>query len=225
MDAEFLIRLILGPGPGSAALRAALRRRDRWRRLQIDASQVNIYLIEDIEALFPNSRYILTIRRPALWLRSMIDDSLRRETSETWKRFRDFRFGTRGSDGMPRGEEALAEAGLYTLAGYLKYWSDAVTSVLDRVPEKRRLIVPTEKISVHAPEIARFSGVPNPESPPSKSHSFRNTFRSGLLSRLDQAHLTGQLETHAGPAARRVFSGWNALRDLEAATRDQSDSY
>lgn len=224
-DAERLIALLLDAGPGSPALRRYLQRRDRWRGLQIDASQVNIYLIGDLEALFPDSRYVLTLRSPAAWLRSMVDDSLRRETSATWHRFRDFRFGPRAApDGARAGgsradgpEAALAEAGLYTLDGYLGYWAFAVTEALDRLPADRLLVLRTEEIGPRAAEIARFAAVPDPDRPPRLTHAFRNPWRSGVLSRIDRAYLQDRLATVCGPAAARVMPGWTAAADLDRA--------
>ena len=219
-DAEQLISLILAraasPGPSSTdTLRRYLVRRDRWRGLQIDSSQVNIYLIDDIEALFPDSRYILTLRPPASWLRSMIDDSLRREISSTWGRFRDFRFGLPASENGP--DAALAKAGLYSLDGYLGYWRSAAQAVLEKIPPQRRLVVNTGDIQARTAEIARFCTVPDPDRAPQNSHSFRNDSRFGILGAMDPDYIVDRLETLTGDIARQVFTDWSPSDDLARA--------
>ena len=218
LDAERLIRLVLDDGPGSPALRRHLLWRDRWRGLQIDASQVNIYLIPDLLALFPEARFILTVRPPALWLRSIVDDSLRRDTSAIWHRFRDFRFGAQASAQGP--ESVLAKAGLYTIDGYLSYWARAVTEVTTRVPHEALLILPTGDIGARAAAIARFARVPDPDHPPVQTHVFGNPVRSGVLAQLPPAYLAGRIEAVAGPVARAVLPGWTVEADLATALAD-----
>lgn len=214
-DAARLIRLVIEAGPRSPALRHFLRVRDRWRGLQIDASQVNVFLLEDLRELFPDSRYLLTVRPPGAWLRSFLDDSLRADAPQVWHRFRDFRFGARARAQGP--EAALGEAGLYTLDGYLKYWAFCVTEMRSRVPADRLLVVRTEQIGARAADIARFAQVPDPARPPATTHAYRNTQRFGVLNRIPRDHLAERLEAVAGPAARAVLPGWTVDGDLDGA--------
>jgi hypothetical protein len=212
-DVEALINLLLDHGSGSDQLRRYLKRRDRRRRLWIDASQVNIYLIEDLEALFPGSLYVLTVRSPALWLRSKVDDMLRRETSPTWRRFRDYRFGEKAVAGTP--DDELAKRDLYTVRGYLQYWRFAIETVLTHTSADRRMVVETSDLASRAAEIARFASLPYPDRLPVATHSFQNTTRSGVLEKLDRHYLAAQLEENVGPIARSVFPDWSAEGDLD----------
>ena len=84
MDSEKLIVMHLDATRGGdrRELKEFLRKRDSKRSLKIDASQVNIYLMNELLEIWPDSRFVLTIRPPMSWLRSIIDDSLRRETNE-----------------------------------------------------------------------------------------------------------------------------------------------
>ena len=219
LDSERLIEFVLHresvADRNNTALLTYLRRRDRWRRLTIDASQVNIYLIDELERLFCDNRYVLTVRSPATWLRSIIDDSLRRNTSLTWIRFRDFRFGA-PCESM--GAEApLSKAGLYGLDGYLGYWTDAIQRVTSRVPPERLLVMPTTQIGSRSAEIARFCGVPDPNRSPTTTHSFKNTTRSEVLGSLDPSYVEEHLEAVTGQVARSVFPDWSAHEDLRKA--------
>lgn len=213
-DAEELIRLMLDrPAGGSEALIERLRTRDAQRGLKIDASQVNIYLIEELERLFPDSRYILTLRTPLHWLRSFVDDSLGRDVSDTWMQFRDFRFGT--TSGHPPEEAPLAGRGLYTLGGYLNYWRDAIERTTTAIPPERLLIVQTEEIGARVEEIAAFCGFSLKGRKPQTTHAFRTPHRFGVLEEIDRDYLLATSEAIVGETARRVLPGWSA--EAEAA--------
>jgi hypothetical protein len=220
MDAEHLIKLHLDrvETGDSTKLHQYILARDWRRNLKIDASQVNIYLMDDIEALFPDSLYILTVRPPLSWLRSMLDDSLRRGTSDTWIRFRDYRFGP--ATGHPAEEIALAEKGLHTLDGYLRYWRFAVEEALSKIPSNRCLIVPTYEISTRHEEIARFCGIEDSRKPPATAHEFRNPRRFGVLDALSDGYLIDKVERIAGDTARAVFPDWTPQTDLARAQND-----
>ena len=142
------------------ALRRFLRWRDATRKLKIDASQVNVYLIDDLLELWPDSRFVLTVRPPMTWLRSIVDDSLRRDTGQIWKRFREYRFATPGP--LPPEEKALSNRGLFSLSGYLGYWADSITRVTDRVPAEQVLVLSTDSLHERSAEIADFCGIADP---------------------------------------------------------------
>jgi len=213
-DAERLIRLHLDRiaiGDDSK-LHKYLRSRDRKRQLKIDASQINIYLLDDLETLFPNSLYILTVRPPISWLRSMIDDSLRRDTSNTWIRFRNYRFGEIADH--PVEEQALADNNLHTLKGYLSYWQYSVKKTMEKLPLERRLLISTHDIGKRSNDIAEFCGIQNQQNPSLVSHAFRNPSRFGILNELDEGYLLNIVEEVIGDTARAIFSGWTPQLDL-----------
>ena len=211
-DAERLIeRLLAAEDRGDrAALRRYLRIRDARRRLRVDASQVNVYLLDDLLALYPDSRFVLTIRPPMAWLRSIVDDSLRRDVSKTWIRFRDYRFGRPGP--FPAEEAVLEERGLFQLAGYLSYWSDAIARVTDRVPAGQLMVVRVDELAARSEEIAAFCGIP--AGPLGRTHAFANPRRFGLLSRIPAEHLMKVAEAQCGAAFRRHFPERDLGRDV-----------
>jgi len=204
-DAENLIRLHLDRvATGDAtALHRYLKARDRRRMLTVDASQLNIYLLNDLEALFQGNRYVLTVRHPVRWLRSMIDDSLRRDVSETWIRFRRYRFGE--PTGHPSQQRALAERGLFTLQGYLSYWRDAIERVHASCPADRLLVVTTRTLSSHAAEIARFASIGPLAAPPTIRRTFSNPTRFGVLERVPAPYLIDIVSEACGEWVERFF--------------------
>lgn len=210
-DAETLINLHLRrvATGRSGRLRAFLRWRDIRHRLDMDASQVNLYLIDDILALWPDSRFVLTYRHPVYWLRSIIDDTLRRTTSPTWHRFRNHRFGL--AIPAPAPEADLTTAGLYSLTGYLSYWTNSIIRAR-QIPESQVLMVRTEEIGPRAENIAEFCGFPNGEITPGRSHSFANDQRFGMLSKVPKAYLIELIQEICGDPFAELFPD----RDLAA---------
>lgn len=206
LDTELLIYLHLDREKTGKndTLRRFLRRRDKARDLKIDVSHLYIYLVDDFEELFPNSLYILTIRYPVDWLRSFIDDSLRRDTSDAFKKFRDYRFGV--GVAHPPEEKALQRRGLFTIGGYLNYWREAVESVTEKIPAERLLIVHTNKISEQTAEIARFCGIDGSKVAEERTRSFVNTERFGVLSEIPKEYLDNIVEEICGPTLERYFA-------------------
>lgn len=221
-DAEDLIRLHLDRVSTSddSEVRRFLIERDQRRRLKIDASQVNIYLIEDIEALFPNSRFILTVRPPLEWLRSMLDDSLRRAASPTWLAFRDYRFGSK--DHLPPEEEPLRARGLYSLAGYLSYWRNAIERTRC-IPDERLIVLETSELASRSLDVAQFCGIEGFIPKPGKAHAFANPTRFGVLNELDFDYLVATAERICGDMSRDLFPN-RSIAQSAAAIRDKDTS-
>lgn len=205
-DARRLIRRVLERERhgDAAALVSLLRRRDARRQLHVDSSQVNLYLIDELETLFGNSRYVMTVRHPVDWLRSIIDDTMRRDASDVWLAFREFRFGAR-ADGTRPEERALAARGLHSLDGYLSYWRDAVTRPLAQIPRDRLLVVRTKDLHPRAVDIADFCGLPRPVVSRQQAHAYANPQRFGVLSELPHAYLRERLEAVCGAPASLHF--------------------
>lgn len=214
-DAQALIRLHLDrvDTGRDATLHRFLLDRDRSRRLRIDVSQVYVYLVDDLETLFDDARFIVTVREPVDWLRSIIDDSLRRDTSPVWKRFRTYRFGEPTDHPAP--EDELARNGLHTISGYLGYWQFALTTVLDRIDPSKLLIVRTGDIDRDVARIAAWCGIATESTDAFRSaRRYQNPTRSGVLERVDRLYLSTLVERLAGHTARRVFPAWNVDDDI-----------
>jgi hypothetical protein len=132
---------------------------------------------------------VLSVRDPRAWLRSILDDSLRRTVSPVWMRFRSHRFGA--APFTPQ-DAPLEKRGLYPLRGYLDYWTHSIDTVLQSVSPDRLLVVRTGDLNRRADEIARFCGLaPNGAHP---VHAFANPERFGVLDELDQTYLDDQID-------------------------------
>lgn len=185
-------------------LRDYIQQRDRKLRLEVDSSQLNQFLLDQLIHLYPDARFLLTIRDPYSWVDSFINHQLGRGGSDHWKKFRDFRFQPDKFDHPPE-ENALEERGLYTLDGYFSYWRRHNRNVLREVPETRLLVVRTTEITERAKEIAEFAGVSPSKVSRRRSHSNKAKEKYGVLEKVDREHLASKVEEHCASLMEEYF--------------------
>ena len=206
-DHETMIETVLDLANGRMSpsdVRRYLARRDKRLWLEIDSSQINFFVVEDLVSLFPDSKFVLTIRDPYRWLDSLINHQLSRPVSRMWQQFRDYRFRA-GDLAHPPGEAALRERGLYTLDGYLSYWARHNQCVLATVPAERLLIVDTDRISQEVGRIATFAGVPARAADRASSHAFKAKAKYGVLDEIDPDYLRARVQANCGPLLKTYY--------------------
>jgi hypothetical protein len=204
VEAHALIDMILADPADRARIRRHLRDRHRRLKLEIDSSQLNYFVLDELIELFPRARFLLTIRNPYHWLDSFMNHQLGRGASDHWKALRDFRFARTAYE-HPREEKALKEQGLYTLDGYLSYWAEHNHTVLRQVPNERLLVVRTDEIDTRARDIASFAGVPDSYINTDYSHSFKAVVKLGVLEAIDRSYLDSKIDQHCADLVNRFF--------------------
>lgn len=151
---QALLELILtGAQAGNAEFRAAVRGLLDPLDLEMNASQLNGYIVETLVALYPDAKFVLTIREPAGWVRSFANHQLTRgelARGSLWARFRNLRF---------LGEDRPDGNALYTLDQYLGFWLSHNLNVLGVVPCERLLVVRTEHLDAEIPRLAEFLAI------------------------------------------------------------------
>jgi hypothetical protein len=178
--------------------------RDRRLWLEVDSSQLNYFFLVGLVELFPDAKFILTIRDPYSWLDSFLNHQLARGGGPKWVKLRDIRF-------QPdvyvhqQGEQILKEKGLYTLDGYFSYWARHNHTVLETVPEDRLLVVRTDMISDRVDDIAAFAGVETNDIQRERTHAFKAKEKFGLLDRLDQQYLESKVNQYCADLVARFF--------------------
>ena len=148
-----LLALILSAQATDAEFRASVRGVLDPLDLEMNASQLNGYIVETLVALYPEARFVLTIREPASWVRSFANHQLTRgelARGSLWARFRNLRF---------LGEDRPDGNALYTLDQYLRFWLSHNLNVLAVVPRERLLMVRTEHLDAEIPRLAKFLAI------------------------------------------------------------------
>lgn len=214
-DSDEVIGKILDLSRGQiqeAEVVSYIRKRDKRLCLDVDSSQLNFFLLDYLLEEFPKALYLLTMRDCYSWLDSFINDSLRRNASERWTKFRDYRFRS-NEFSHPSEEHPLRERGLYTLDGYLSYWGRHNNKVLSSVPEDRLMIVKTNELTQKAHEIADFAGLPMTSIQLMHSHSFKNLTKYNVLREIKKSYLEAKIQEHCGALMKRYFPGIKSIND------------
>jgi hypothetical protein len=206
-ESEQTIDAILAVARGQlsrAKLRDWVLERDRRLALEVDSSQLNYFILDELLALFPDARFVLTIRDPYSWLDSFINHQLNRPTTIRWRHLRDLRFRAAELK-HPAEETALERRGLYTLDGYLCYWNEHNQKVLSSVSAGQLMVVRTDQISQRLDEITTFAGVSGDAVDIANSHSNRADRKHRVLAELDAEYLASKVHQHCQPSMHEYF--------------------
>jgi hypothetical protein len=128
--------------------------RDKQLNLEIEASHPLGYLAPWLPEVFPQARFVITIRDPLTWLKSRLNFHYYK-TPEAWQRYRDFIWGRHHSGYEPE-EAALQELGLYSLNAYLKQYSEQYKILFSHLPRDRTLVIQTEHLNSSIKTLALF---------------------------------------------------------------------
>jgi hypothetical protein len=188
-----------------------IRDRDRRRRLESESAHFLAHFCDVLAEAFPEAKFILTVREPRSWLRSMIDQCvnrprsayLRDENVRHWATLRDLYFGARPTT-HPPSEKVLAEHDLHAIEDYLSYWTLHNRTVLDAVPLERLLIVRTRDLSASLDRIATFVGVSSHVLSQERSHSYKAPEKHGLLDKIDEHCVREKIVEHCSGIMTRV---------------------
>jgi hypothetical protein len=163
-----------------------------------------IHFCRELVSLFPEAKFICTVRSPRSWLRSFIDQSinldqhfseyLTDEEVEAWKRLRGLNCGP-PPETYPDPETPLARYGLPSIDGYLAYWASHNRTLLDVIPANRRLFVPTVTLTAAAERIRAFAGA-DPDGVPEETHANSSHHRHGVLDAIDDAYIQDRIQAH-----------------------------
>jgi hypothetical protein len=206
-EALWTIDTILSAAQGrlsSPRLEKHLGRRDRRLWLELESSTLCYNFIRTLVYLFPDAKFILTIRDCYSWLDSVTNEHFRVRSPDEWYRLRDLRFGAAGLEHPPE-ERTLADHHVYTLDGYLAYWLRHNRTVIETVPAARLLIVRTDRIRAELPRIAEFVEVPLDTLDQSQVHSYRAKQRFDLLAQIPPDYLEAKANAHCGELMQQYF--------------------
>lgn len=131
-----------------------LYKRDKELNLEVEASHPLGYLAPWLPEVFPEAKFVITIRDPLPWLKSRLNFHYYK-TPEVWQRYRDFIWG-RHHIGYQLEEAVLEELGLYSVDAYLTQYSEQYKLLFNHLPEDRTLMLRTERLSDSIEILAAF---------------------------------------------------------------------
>lgn len=146
---------------GERGLDGYLLRRDRYLDLEMEASHFLLPALPALVRLFPEAKFVLTVRDCLPWMVSMMSEELftrgNRKSYLWWEPW--FRHVCGPAAGHPAEEARLAAAGLSTVRGYLRYWERHNREVIAAVPAERLLILRLDELDTAQESLAEFLGI------------------------------------------------------------------
>jgi len=189
-----------------------LRARDRELALEVDASGVNLQIVDLLVREFPEARFVLSIRDCYTWTNSRMNDDLQPATSTAWSKWARFVYGPGPFIHAPE-EQALKQGGIRPLEIYLSSWAARNRQVLTQVPPERLFVVRTDQIRQRAYEIADFIGLPRRVIRLHRTHEFSNLRKVSLLREIERDFLERKVEQHCRPLMTQFFPEIKSLDD------------
>ncbi|MDX1458347.1 MAG: sulfotransferase [Marinobacter sp.] len=184
------------------------RLRDIRDWVELESNYYNFCFVHHLVELFPQARFILTLRSPASWLDSWINHTIDRREVD----------GSIWADGLaaiytPQRYEYGAEEvvfrryGLWPLACYLDYWRTHNLKVLEAVPEERLLVIRTNDITHSTEQLASFLGIPHQGFKKQASHSFKAKAKHGVLEEIDPDYLQTMIQRYSDARITQYLDG------------------
>ncbi|MBF2037274.1 MAG: sulfotransferase domain-containing protein [Leptolyngbyaceae cyanobacterium T60_A2020_046] len=150
-------------------MRNILRYRDKRLQLDLESCHFLHHVIEILVPLFPEAKFILTVREPMSWLASEINQNYHTRNNRFCTVIESLRYCKHGFSQDCDALQALPN--VYPIPSYLTYWKEHISRMLSCVPPERLLILDTFQISEEIRSIADFLDVPEETLNPGKMWS------------------------------------------------------
>jgi len=208
-EADFYRTLMIAnrisKGETGQGIERIIRERDERLFLEMEASHLLIDFVPALVRVYPEARFILTIRDPYSWMESTLNQTLRVQHRPRPPVVGEFFLRRNGPPSSAPEEAHIAAMGLPSLDGMMGYYARAYSMLLDAVPQERLLVMRTPEIGKRLPEIAAFAGVPVQSLKPEAAHRYRGVVKAKLLQALPPDYLRGIVEKHASVLIARYF--------------------
>ncbi|MDX1419450.1 MAG: sulfotransferase [Rubricoccaceae bacterium] len=216
-----LLRWLRGEVSDEAAMQM-LRGRDRYLDLEVEAAHFLAFPAGLLARLYPEARFVLTIRDPYTWLNSSVTQSIRTYNSThpnraVWLALADHRYGRRGFEYAPEEAPLRGHGGVYPVRSYLDYWVWHIEHVLRSVPERRLFVLRTPEIKPRAGDLARWLGVPEETLSLEQAHAFARPVKPvDVFDVLPADFIEAEVQRQCGPLMERFFPEIRSLDDARA---------
>ena len=140
-------------------------KRDRDLFLEMDSSTHNVYMIPVLLRLFPQAKFLIPIRDTISWLNSYIDYGINNRLKEGTNvispqrtRMNEFRYGDL-YHAYSQKENILKEFDMPSIEAFLYFYSTYYKTVLEIIPEDRRIIYNIVELKESIPAICSLLGI------------------------------------------------------------------
>jgi len=169
--------------------------KDRILQLELEASHYLYRFVPLLLKLFPESKFILTVREPKSWLESEINKNYQSVKGEMWSRYENMRYGTYKKCFVNNNIKDLN--GIYPVSSYLQYYVDHIDFVLRNVPEEKLLVLDTFTLKENIERICEFTGVnKNQLNLPGIHSAMRKQKKVRIHDLLEEKKLNSYIDTY-----------------------------
>lgn len=186
-------------------------RRDNDLFLEMDSSTHNFYMIPSLVRLFPQAKFLVSMRDPVSWLNSYIDyginNRIRAGTNAVAPqktRMARFRYGDLYRN-YSRGEQTLKDYDMPSLEAFLFFYRQYYEAVLESIPEDRRVLFNTFEIERQAPAICAFLGISPSSLSMINSRLNRGVKKHHVLAKTDPRYLQERVDYYCGDLMKRFY--------------------
>ncbi len=186
------------------AFQKSLLNHEKYAWLEMDSSHVHIEYVDLLVNLFPEAKFILTIRDCYSWLDSYLNHSLNYPLYESWAKLHNWRYGHAESS-YSSTEKILYEAGFHPLENYFAAWTIHNQRALSFIPPERLLILRTFEITKSVDRISDFLRIPATTLDTKMTHSFQAPKKHHLLAQIDSDYIREKAEEYCGELMAKFF--------------------
>jgi len=130
--------------------------RDRFMQLELESAHYLYQFIPQLLELFPESKFILTVREPKSWLESEMNKNYQSVHGKIWSRLEALRYGIYNNSFENTAIGKLE--GVYPVSSYLQYYVGHIDFVLRNVTEQKLLVLDTFTLKENIDRICEFTG-------------------------------------------------------------------
>lgn len=178
-----------------------LQQRDRDLNLELESTHSLIYVAKQLVQLFPEAKFLVTVREPMSWLRSRLNFHFKKRPPE-WEEYRQHFWMDNAKHYQP--EERLLEGnGLAPLEVYLKQYGEHYVLVEKEIPHDRLLILRTDELSNKSHQIAEFLNINANKL--ITEHSNSEPIKAAFIDQLDEQFIIRSLWEHCAPIIEQFF--------------------
>lgn len=181
-------------------LKRLLKERDQRLNLELESAHPIAYVSHILAEVFPESKFIITIREPYSWLKSRLNFH-HRFNPVAWQAYRDF-FWLKKHSGYALEEYPLKRLGLCSLDTYLQQYSDHYRRVLT-LPEHRYLVIKTSDIDSSLSTFSEFLNIDSDSI--SVRHSNENPEKIEPLKDMDASFVKAKIWQHCAEIIAEFF--------------------
>ena len=219
-DARRLIPIAAGRLEGSSddrVVRKALIARSHRLALEVDVAGFLFPLAADLAQLYPDARFVLTIRDCFGWIEStygliLSNPNLRDEHvgPAHWRDWLAAIFPQVRAEHVLPEERAIEALGLPPVRVALQHWAEANASVVSAIPESRLLVLRTEDLNASLPRIAAFCDVGVERLEPKRVNAASQ--RRNILSNVPSEYLVSVADDVCASLMTKYWgAGWHEL--------------